>query len=91
MPLPTAPGTRGIAATAAAATGPVFGRGTMLAFSFGVFIAPLQCWLVDRFGGRRVVLLSIPLFAGGLIPMSRPGGDIRVFYLLRRLLPVVAR
>ena len=52
-------------------------------------IAPLQGWLVDRFGGRRVVLTSIPLFAAGLFMMSRMGGDIRVFYLLCGLLPVL--
>ena len=51
--------------------------------------APLQGWLVDRFGGRRVVLTSIPLFAAGLFLMSRMGGDIRVFYLLCGLLPVL--
>ena len=54
-----------------------------------MLIAPLQGWLVDRYGGRRVVLTSIPLFAAGLFLMSRMGGDIRVFYLLCGLLPVL--
>lgn len=54
-----------------------------------MLVAPLQGWLVDRFGGRRVVLTSIPLFAAGLFLMSRMGGDIRVFYLLCGLLPVL--
>ena len=54
-----------------------------------MLVAPLQGWLVDRFGGRRVVLASVPLFAAGLFLMSRMGGDIRVFYLLCGLLPVL--
>lgn len=54
-----------------------------------MLVAPLQGWLVDRFGGRRVVLTSIPLFAAGLFLMSRMGDDIRVFYLLCGLLPVL--
>ena len=61
---------------------------TIIALAIMV-IAPLQGWLVDRFGGRRVVLTSIPLFAAGLFFLSRMGDDIRMFYLLCAVLPVL--
>jgi MFS family permease len=46
-----------------------------------VVTAPLQGTLVDRFGGRRIVLTSIPLFGTALIGMSFLPGNILVFYL----------
>lgn len=46
-----------------------------------VLTSPLQGALVDRFGGRRVVLTSIPLFGISLIGLSTLEGNILAFYL----------
>jgi MFS family permease len=46
-----------------------------------VVLSPVQGALVDRFGGRRVVLTSIPLFAAALMSMSMLNGGVSSFYL----------
>ena len=45
-----------------------------------VLTQPLQGMLVDRFGVRRVVLPSIPVFTGALALLYFLNGDIRLFY-----------
>lgn len=52
-------------------------------------VSPVQGFLVDRLGPRRVVLLSLPLFGLGLLGFSRLGGDIRLYYLGCFILPVL--
>lgn len=55
-----------------------------------VVISPVQGYLVDRVGARRVVLCSLPLFAAGLIGLARLGPDIRIFYIVCVCLPILA-
>lgn len=53
-----------------------------------VVVSPLQGMLVDRFGARRVVLTSIPLFALSLGAIYFTPDNIYVFYLLWALVPI---
>ncbi|MGA0806303.1 MAG: MFS transporter [Pseudohongiellaceae bacterium] len=53
-----------------------------------VVVSPLQGMLVDRFGPRRVVLTSIPLFALSLAAIYFTPANIYVFYLLWALVPI---
>lgn len=53
-------------------------------------ISPLQGMLIDRFGARPVVLGSCVTFAAGLLAMAFIPGDIRAFYFMYGLLPVLA-
>lgn len=53
-----------------------------------VAVSPLQGMLVDRFGPRRVVLTSIPLFALSLAAIYFTPANIYVFYLLWALVPI---
>lgn len=53
-----------------------------------VAVSPLQGMLVDRFGPRRVVLTSIPLFALSLAALYFTPANIYVFYALWALVPV---
>jgi MFS family permease len=53
-----------------------------------VAVSPLQGMLVDRFGPRRVVLTSIPLFALSLAAIYLTPDNIYVFYLLWALVPI---
>lgn len=46
-----------------------------------VVVSPLQGYLLDRFGVRRVVLTSIPIFSVTLALLYFQGPDIRLFYL----------
>jgi MFS family permease len=46
-----------------------------------IVISPLQGYLLDRFGVRRVVLTSIPIFSVTLALLYFQGPDIRLFYL----------
>ncbi|HET7923973.1 MAG TPA: MFS transporter, partial [Rhodanobacteraceae bacterium] len=55
-----------------------------------VIMSPLQGVLVDRFGPRRVVLTSIPLFALSLAAIYFTPNNIYVFYLLWAIVPVAA-
>lgn len=43
--------------------------------------APLQGLLIDRYGARRVILPSIPIFAVGLASLYFLPGDLGAFYL----------
>jgi predicted MFS family arabinose efflux permease len=53
-------------------------------------VSPLQGVLVDRFGGRRMVLVSIPLFGLSLMAMSLLPPNLPVFYLAWVLIPLCA-
>jgi sugar phosphate permease len=61
---------------------------TLLSISIMV-ISPIQGMLVDRFGARRIIMLSIPLFGLGYAAMSQLSGDIRQFYLMWVLVPLL--
>ena len=55
-----------------------------LAFSFtrieGGLLGPVEGWLVDRMGTRRMVLIGLTIMGGGFVFMSRVG-DLWMFYL----------
>ena len=53
-----------------------------------VVMSPLQGFLVDRFGSRRVVLTSIPLFALSLAAIYFTPANLYVYYLLWAIVPV---
>jgi MFS family permease len=53
-----------------------------------VVMSPLQGMLVDRFGSRRVVLTSIPLFALSLAAIYFTPANIYVYYLLWAIVPI---
>jgi len=53
-----------------------------------VVMAPLQGMLVDRFGPRRVILTSIPLFALSLGAIYFTPDNIYVYYFLWALVPI---
>jgi MFS family permease len=53
-----------------------------------VVMSPLQGMLVDRFGSRRVVLTSIPLFALSLAAIYFTPANIYIYYLLWAIVPV---
>ena len=53
-----------------------------------VVVSPLQGMLVDRFGPRRVVLTSIPLFALSLAAIYFTPANIYVYYLLWAFVPI---
>jgi MFS family permease len=55
-----------------------------------VVMSPLQGLLVDRFGARRVVLTSIPLFALSLAALYFTPANMYVYYLLWALVPIAA-
>ena len=55
-----------------------------------VLVSPLQGFFVDRFGPRRVVLTSIPLFAVSLAALYFTPKNLLVYYLLWALVPVAA-
>ena len=55
-----------------------------------VLVSPLQGMLVDRFGPRRVVLASIPLFGVGLAAFYYLPPNLLVYYLLWALVPVLS-
>lgn len=53
-----------------------------------VIISPVQGLLVDRFGGRRVILCSSPFFALSLMAMALLPDSLPVFYLGWVLIPL---
>ncbi len=53
-----------------------------------VVMSPVQGMLVDRFGPRRVVLTSIPLFSLSLAAIYFTPNNIYVYYLLWALVPI---
>jgi MFS family permease len=55
-----------------------------------VLVSPLQGILVDRFGPRKVVLTSIPLFAVSLAALYFTPNNLLVYYLLWAIVPVAA-
>lgn len=55
-----------------------------------VLVSPLQGFLVDRFGPRRVVLSSIPLFALGLSAFYFQTDNLALYYFLWALIPLLA-
>jgi MFS family permease len=55
-----------------------------------VLMSPLQGVLVDRFGPRRVVLASIPLFSASLAALYFTPNNLLVYYVLWGLVPVAA-
>jgi MFS family permease len=55
-----------------------------------VLVSPLQGVLVDRFGPRRVVLTSIPLFAASLAALYFTPNNLLVYYVLWAIVPVAA-
>jgi len=55
-----------------------------------VLMSPLQGVLADRFGPRRVVLTSIPLFALSLAAIYFTPANLFVYYLLWAIVPVAA-
>jgi MFS family permease len=54
-----------------------------------VLVSPLQGFIVDRFGPRRTVLASIPLFGLSLIALYFTPPSLAVYYLLWALVPVL--
>lgn len=54
-----------------------------------VLVSPLQGFLVDRFGPRRVILTSIPLFALGLAAFYFQPANLMVYYCLWALIPIL--
>jgi predicted MFS family arabinose efflux permease len=61
-------------------TGQVGYAVSLIALSLTV-VSPLQGWLVDRFGARRVILSSIPALAAGLAAMRYLPPSLGTFYL----------
>jgi MFS family permease len=55
-----------------------------------VLVSPLQGFLVDRFGPRRVVLTSIPLFALGLAGFYFQQNNLAAYYALWALIPILS-
>src|SRR5262245_15974347 len=60
---------------------------TLVAYMI-VLMSPLQGFLVDRFGPRRVVLTSIPLFSLSLAAIFFTPANLAVYYLLWAIVPV---
>lgn len=53
-----------------------------------MILSPLQGVLVDRYGGRRVVLWSIPFFALSLCALYELPNNLAIFYLAWVLVPI---
>ncbi|MEU2765726.1 MFS transporter [Streptomyces diastaticus] len=67
---------------------PAIGLGASLLSLTVVVVSPVQGVLVDRFGGRRVVLCSAPFFALALAAMSLLPDSLPVFYAAWVLIPL---
>lgn len=67
---------------------PAIGVGASLLSLTIVVVSPVQGMLVDRFGGRRVILCSAPLFALSLAAMARLPDSLPLFYLGWVLVPL---
>jgi len=52
-----------------------------------VLVSPLQGFLVDRYGPRRVILISIPLFSLGLASLYILPDNLAVYYMIWALIP----
>ncbi len=68
---------------------PAIAFGSTIIALMAMVVAPLQGYLIDRYGARPVVLTSIPFFAGGMFLMSQLSGDITMFYVMCGLLPLL--
>lgn len=55
-----------------------------------MLVAPIQGVLIDRFGPRRVVLVSVPLFALGLAALALLPRSLTVYYAAWIMLPILA-
>lgn len=55
-----------------------------------VLMSPLQGFLADRFGPRRVILASIPLFSIGLAAFYFLPNSLTLYYALWTLIPLLA-
>lgn len=55
-----------------------------------VLMSPLQGFLADRFGPRRLILTSIPLFAFGLAAFYFLPNSLALYYALWTLIPLLA-
>ena len=53
-----------------------------------VFVSPLQGFLVDRYGPRKVILTSIPLFSLGLASLYWLPDSLPVYYTIWVLIPL---
>lgn len=53
-----------------------------------MILSPIQGALVDRFGGRRLILGSVPVFAISLAAMFYLPNNVVVFYLAWILIPI---
>lgn len=60
---------------------------TLVAYMI-VLVSPIQGWLVDRYGPRRTVLTSIPLFGLSLVALYFTPPNLYVYYLLWALVPI---
>ena len=67
---------------------PAIALGASIVSVMIMIIAPLQGVLVDRFGGRRLVLYSIPPFALSLMAMSLLPASLLLFYAAWVLIPL---
>jgi Major Facilitator Superfamily len=54
-----------------------------------VIASPLQGFFVDRFGPRKVVLTSIPLFGLGLAALYFTPANLLIYYVLWALVPIL--
>jgi predicted MFS family arabinose efflux permease len=63
--------------------------GSSIAAWMIVLVSPLQGILVDRFGPKRVVLTSIPLFALGIASLYFMPNNLGLFYLTWALIPIL--
>ena len=54
-----------------------------------MLLSPLQGWLADRVGVRRLILTSFPFWGIGIGAMAALPADIRLFYLACAILPVL--
>lgn len=55
-----------------------------------VLVSPLQGYVVDRFGPRRTILTSIPLFGLSLIALYFTPANLYWYYLLWALVPLAS-
>ena len=64
--------------------------GVSIMILMAVITAPLAGWLIDRFGPRRVGLISLPLFGLGLAGLSVSDNSVQHFYFGWGLMSLIA-
>lgn len=62
--------------------------GASIAAVMVAIVSPVQGWLVDRHGARRVILASLPTWALALLALALLPAKLGLFYLFCALLPV---